>query len=165
VDGDFVLTESNAMIQYLAEAYGDFRLSSRDPKRRADLARWLFWEAAHWQPAWTAVVAPAVGHLLVPERIAPPDRPVRWNDATFDTTVRFLDAHLAARRWIGGDELGLADFSVAGMMTYARATGFPFPAHPHVARWYAAVESLDAWRATAAGPWTSPASPTSAPSL
>jgi hypothetical protein len=39
------------------------------------------------------------------------------------------------------------------MMTYARATGFPFDVYPGIAAWYGRIEALDAWKATAAGPW------------
>jgi glutathione S-transferase len=53
VDGDLTLYQSNAILQYLCEAHGDFRLWSRDPKARARIARWLYWETAHWQPALT----------------------------------------------------------------------------------------------------------------
>ena len=35
VDGNLMLWESNAILQYLAEAHGDYRLWSRDPRRRA----------------------------------------------------------------------------------------------------------------------------------
>ncbi len=151
VDGDFVLWESNAIIQYLAEAHGDFALWSREPRRRADVARWLFWESAHWQPAMIAVLAAFVGHHVLPEGVRPPATTVRWDGAT--SSLSFLEAHLASRRVLVGDELTLADFAVAGMMTYARAAAFPFDAFPHIAAWYGRIEALDAWKGTAAGPW------------
>ena len=153
VDGDFVLWESNAIIQYLDEAYGDCALSSREPRRRADVARWLFWEAAHWQPALIPVLAPFVGHHVLPESVRPPATTVRWDDATVHDRLVFLDAHLTGRGVLVGEETTLADFAVAGMMTYARAAAFPFDAFPHVAQWYGRIEALDAWKTTAAGPW------------
>jgi glutathione S-transferase len=151
VDGDFVLWESNAIIQYLDEAYGDFALSSREPRRRADVARWLFWEAAHWQPALIPVLATFVGHHVLPHGVGPPATTVRWDDAT--PALSFLETELASRRVLVGDHLTLADFAVAGMMTYARAAAFPFDAFPHIAKWYGRIEALDAWKTTAAGPW------------
>src|SRR4051812_35031274 len=46
IDGDFTLSESNAILQCLSEAHGDFQLWFREPRRRADVSRWLFWEAS-----------------------------------------------------------------------------------------------------------------------
>jgi len=40
VDGDFTLYESNAILQYICEAHGDFRLWSREPQQRGRIARW-----------------------------------------------------------------------------------------------------------------------------
>ncbi|HEX7438615.1 MAG TPA: glutathione S-transferase N-terminal domain-containing protein, partial [Caldimonas sp.] len=40
-DGDFVLTESAAIMAYLADAKPDSPLYPRDPKQRADVNRWL----------------------------------------------------------------------------------------------------------------------------
>jgi glutathione S-transferase len=155
VDGDLTLSESNAILLYLAEAYGDCRLWSREPKRRADIARWLFWESAHWQPTLIAlpglanVVAGLLGRPLgggVPAEAS-------WTDPSFAPLVRFLDEHLRRHTFLAGDELTLADFSVAAMMMYARPARFPFGSFPSIRAWHARIEALEAWKATAAGPW------------
>lgn len=73
VDGAFVLSESNAILQYLCEAHGDFRLGSRDPEGRARIAQWLFWESAHWQPARGAVLSAFVRHRLLPHALPAPN--------------------------------------------------------------------------------------------
>ena len=156
VDGDFKLWESNAILQYLSEAHGDFKLWSRDPKQRADISRWLFWESSHWQPAFTFVpgLATLVGQRLgIPQAAASAPVEVHWADERFQPLVKFLDMHLGGREFLVGDELTLADFCVAGMMMYVRPAGFPFDAFPHLGAWYERIERLDAWRATAAGPW------------
>ena len=49
-DGDLVLWESNAICQYLADRAGDTAFFPADPKIRASIARWLFWEAGTWSP-------------------------------------------------------------------------------------------------------------------
>jgi glutathione S-transferase len=151
-EGDFVLVESNAILVYLAEAHGDCALWSREPRARAAIARWLFWEASAWQPALTAVLTPPVAQKL---GLAPPapEALARWEDAGFQRVARLLDAHLRDREHLAGPAPTLADFSVAGMMTYARAARFPFDAYPHLAAWYERVEALDAWKATATAPW------------
>jgi glutathione S-transferase len=49
-DGDLLLWESNAICQYLADRAGDASFFPADPKMRASIARWLFWEAGTWSP-------------------------------------------------------------------------------------------------------------------
>ena len=153
VDGSLMLWESNAILMYLAEAYGDHRLWSTDPKRRADLARWLFWESAHWQPTLTEVLRPVVAQKLGLAPASPKAR-ADWSDPRFTSLAELLDMQLADRPFIGGVELTIADFSLAGMMTYARACDFPFDKYPNIAKWYARIEALPAWQKTAAAPWS-----------
>ncbi|GAB4541210.1 MAG: hypothetical protein Tsb0020_54200 [Haliangiales bacterium] len=45
------------------------------------------------------------------------------------------------------------DFSVAGMLTYARAAAFPFDAVPALGRWYEALEARPSWQATECPLW------------
>jgi glutathione S-transferase len=153
VDGDFVLWESNAILQYLDEAYGDFRLSSRDARRRADVARWMFFEASQWQPTLVPVLSARVGHLLLPDLLPAPARAPTWEDAALAPVLGLVEAHLAARDFFTGSDLTLADFAMAGMATYFRACDFPFASFPGLRAWYARVEALPAWRDTAAPPW------------
>jgi glutathione S-transferase len=147
VDGDLMLWESNAILIYLAEAYGDSKLWSREPKRRADLHRWLFWESAHWQPTLTEVLRPVVAERLGLAGNAAPAQ-AEWSHPGFQNLAGLLDVQLMDRPFIGGEELTVADFSVAGMMTYARAARFPFATYPGIAKWYTRMEALPAWRAT-----------------
>ncbi len=155
VAGSLMLWESNAILQYLAEAYGGYKLWSQEPKRRADLSRWLFWESSHWQPTLTNVMRPVVAQKL---ELAPasPKAHADWSDAAFQSLAELLDIQLSDRPFIGGVELTIADFSIAGMMTYARACEFPFSTYPNIAKWYARTEALPAWQKTAVSPWAEP---------
>jgi glutathione S-transferase len=153
VDGPLTLSESNAILVYLAEAHGEGRLWSREPAQRAVILRWLFWEAAQWQPALIGVLAPFVGHRLLPDVVpAPPGAP-DWRDERLAPLLAELERTLAAQPFLAGEALTIADLSVAGMATYLRAAGFPFASHPAFARWYERIEALEAWRSTEADPW------------
>lgn len=153
-DGDFTLWESNAIAQYLSEAYADFRLSSRDPQRRADISRWLFWEASHWQPAFVPILSEPVGHLLLGRTEEAEKIEVNWKEPRFWGLATVLDERLAGSEFLVGDELSLADFVVAAMMMYARRVGgFPVDEVPALAAWYERVEQTEAWQATAVTPW------------
>jgi glutathione S-transferase len=153
MDGDFTLTESNAILQYLCEAHGECRLWSRDARARAAIARWLFWEVAHWQPALIALLAAFVGHALLPDVVPAPLAAPAWGSETLAPLLAQLEAQLASHPFLGGAELTIADFSVAGMMTYFRAAQFPFAAWRNLGEWYARIESLPAWRATETELW------------
>jgi glutathione S-transferase len=150
VDGDLVLWESNALLTYIAEAHGDHQLWSRAPKRRADIARWIFWESSAWQPSFYPILVDFVrAHFLggVPIEQAPK---VSWEDENWKGLASFLDAHLEGRSFLTGEELTLADLSVAAMMMYVRPAGFPFDAFPNISAWYERIEALPAWKASAA---------------
>ncbi len=156
VEGAFTLSESNAILTYMSEAHAACALWSREPRGRADIARWMYWEASEWQPALVTVLAGRVAQLL--ELTAPaPAQAVDWTHARFVRAARHLDAHLEGQAFLVAPWPTLADFSVAGMMTYARAAGFPFAAFPRIAAWYARMEAMASWQATAEGPWAAPA--------
>lgn len=153
VDGNFILWESNAILQYIAEKFGDFELSARDPQKRASIARWLFWESAHWQPAMSAVLAPAVGHHLLPNLIPAPSENLNWKHQECNRWVTYLNSYLAQHAYLANNELTIADFSVAGMMTYFRFAKFPFHDFPALSDWYERIESLDAWKQSESTRW------------
>ena len=146
------MSESNAILHYLAEAYGGFELWSRDVKERADITRWLFWESSQWQPALSEVLAPVVAQKLGLVA-AMPLASVDWSHAGFRRVTRFLEITFDPR-FLCLARLTLADFSVAAMLTYARAARFPFDGLPNIGRWYRTIEQLDAWQVTAVEPWT-----------
>ena len=153
VDGPAVLTESNAILLYLSEVCGGFRCGSRDPRERAQIAAWLFWESAHRQPVLSQVLAPHVAWTLrIPGASAPTALP-DWTTPELSRQLGYLESSLEGRTFLHGDALTLADFSVAGMCTYLGATGFPFHTWPSLRAWYERVEALDAWQATAADLW------------
>lgn len=152
VDEEFILWESNAILVHLAEAHGNFVLSSRDNMTRADILRWLFWESSHWQPVVTRVLAARVAQILGLVSNAE-SRDVFWRDAELVSTLCVLGSILERRQFICGDNVTIADFSVAGMTTYFSATGFPSQEYPAIARWIQRMNEISAWTATLVDPW------------
>lgn len=153
VDNDFILWESNAVINYISDLYGNFLLSSNDPRTKADINRWLFWEASHWQPSISNIIAGPVGHRLAPNLVPKPNNEPNWLEPHFYKNVTFLEYHLKYKTYLVGDKLSIADFSVAGMMTYFRYVKFPFEGFPNIERWYKQIEALDAWKKSASPLW------------
>ncbi|MGZ8966221.1 glutathione S-transferase family protein [Methylomagnum sp.] len=148
VDGDFVLWESNAILQYLGASQAETPLYPKDVKIRADIARWQFWEASAWAPAcmvyvYENVLKPMLG------RGEPDPEELRKGEEKFHRFAKVLDGHLAERDWLVGDGLTLADIAVASSLMYAVSGKYPLEDYANITRWFKQVEALPAWAATA----------------
>lgn len=147
VDGDFVLWESNAITQYLAARGSESPLWPQDERVRSDIARWQFWELAHFNPAvrpfmWENVFKPMLGQ-------GEPD--LVELDKAEGPFLRFgsiLNAHLKGRRWLVGDRLTLADVAVASSLMYWEPARMPLEKMSEVKRWLGQIEALPAWEQT-----------------
>ena len=150
-DDGFVLWESNAILQYLAVKRPDSAMWPGDSRAQADVLRWMFWEAAHWdQQACGAVGNEKVSKMVlrlgpaVPERLAQGERDFR----RFATV---LNDHLKGRKWLTGDAMTIADFAVGVWIPSARALELPIADYPEIIRWYEeGVASLSAWQSAQA---------------
>jgi glutathione S-transferase len=147
-DGDFVLPESHAIMQYLAERTPGQTLYPADVRERAEANRWLFWSAQHFQPAvsvlnWERAVKAFLGLG------APDPAELARGERLFADCLRVLDAQLADRDWIGGARLTLADLAIAAPLMYVEQAQLPVAPHAHVRVWFDRVQALDAWAKTA----------------
>ncbi len=69
VEGDFVLWESNAILQYAADKHGNATAYPTDLITRADINRWLLWESSSWFPScYVYLVENCVKPFWVPNR-------------------------------------------------------------------------------------------------
>lgn len=147
-DGDFILWESGAICQYLAEAHGDNRLWASDPRTRADITRWTCWQLAHWQPAagtlvWEYVAKPYFGAG------EPDPAQVEKGIEQFHVVAGVLDRHLAGRRFIVGDRVTLADFAVGCALMYTKEARLPLEPYPNIREWSGRLDEVKGWKASA----------------
>jgi glutathione S-transferase len=139
VDGDFVLWESNSIMRYLACAYRPgSTLYPQAPKLRAGVDRWLDWTLSTVQP-----VDRPVFWALVRTPVEQRDMVAIQRDVDAEAVVwRIVDARLATRRFIEGDDFTLADIALGA---YARrwlgVEGVTKPQLPHLSRWFAQFSS------------------------
>jgi glutathione S-transferase len=63
-----------------------------------------------------------------------------------------LNEMLKGRRWLTGDTLTIADFSVGAWVPAAQLLQLPVAKYPEIGRWYQGLESLPAWRASMVQP-------------
>jgi glutathione S-transferase len=134
-DGDFVLWESNSVMRYLVLAYGKGSTLYPDaPKASAGIDRWLDWTLSTLQP-----VDRPVFWALVRTPVEQRDMKAIQKDADAEAVQwRIVDAQLATRRFIEGEQFTLADIALGA---YARrwfgVEGIVKPRLSHLERWYA----------------------------
>ena len=151
VDDDLVLWESNAILQYAADKANNAQAYSLDPRKRADLNRWMFWESAHWFPSCYVYL---VEHCVKPLFNQPPDAAIlSAQDPIFHKLAGILDDRLGRSRWLGGDAPSIADIAVAAPMHLHQYQRLPLAPHRNVVRWMTeGIEKLPCWERTYVGP-------------
>ena len=148
VDGDFVLWESNAIMQYLCGQRSGTPLFPDDPVTRADIVRWQFWEQANLQRIANGFFRE---NFLKPRYRGQETDRARLAELTgpFHRFASILDRHLRERRYMVGDGLTLADFTLAASFCYAVPARLPWDGYAGIQAWYARIDALPAWQATA----------------
>jgi glutathione S-transferase len=149
-DGDFVLWESNAILQYLASKKPESGLLPKDERARIDVTRWQFWDLAHWDPACAVFVFEYVAKALVLGIKEPDMAAIEAGIEPFHRVARVLDGQLRGKKFVTGDTLTVADFSLGAAMNAAEVAHFPIEPYGEIRRWYATLAALPAWRETLA---------------
>lgn len=116
-----------------------------DDNRQAEILRWLSWNAYQFNPGGSALY---FEYVIKPRfNIGPPDdAEVKAAQATFRTYGAILDNHLKGRKWLLGDTLSIADFSVAVTLPYAEKAHIPLNEFPQMKRWHDQLNEFDGWR-------------------
>lgn len=143
-DGDFVLWESNAIIQYLADKKPG-ELMATDIQGRALVAQWLAWDIFDWDSACAILLFENLVKKLLTGAAADPVR-VKEGEEKFVKAATILDAQLAGRSFVLGDALSVVDFALAAPLHYAQACKLPLGPFENIKRWYGGVETIDAWK-------------------
>jgi len=113
VDGDLVLTESAAIVLYLAEKYGKFLPA--DARGRAEVNRWLMFTITELeQPLWR--IAKNVNLYPQAQRLAA-DIPLAGQD--FRRMADVAEKHMQGRTFVAGDSVTVADFVLAYTLDWA----------------------------------------------
>jgi glutathione S-transferase len=133
VDGDFVLWESNSIIRYLANKWAAHALLPREPQPRAEVDRWMDWQATElnnsWRYAFSAIVR----------------RNPAFNDAgeieaskkAWMRMLAILDAQLARTgAYVAGGHFSLADIPIGLSVNRWFMTPLERPAFAAVAAYY-----------------------------
>jgi len=144
VNGDFVLTESNAVLHYLSTRYGAFMPAGLEAQ--AQLMKWLFSQSNGWnsavQPfAHRRVVLPSWG-LVTTSSIT--DEAIE----SFHKQVNKFDQALEKKTFLVGDSHSIADLSFGASLIFAEESEMPLEQYTNIRRWLNNMSSTTWWQKT-----------------
>lgn len=145
-DDGFVLTESSAILKYLADR---FELPSypRDLRARARVNERMDWFNTGFSREW-------MFHLVYPQILpdharfaeAAQRETLAWGRAKSEHWLGVLDRHLlGARPFLCGDAITIADYFGAEMIAMGDLAGASVERFPNVQRWMDAMRTLPSW--------------------
>jgi len=147
-DGDFVLWESYAIMQYFAEKTPGQTLYPTELRARADVSRWMYWCAQHWVPA-LSVLAWENWMKQIFGNGSPPDRQeVLRGEVELAKVATVLDGHLRGREWLCSSGLSLADFAICVTLVAQEPARLPLLQYGNLQAWFGRIQSLDVWKQT-----------------
>jgi len=152
-DDGYVLWESNSIVRYLAAKHAAGRLWPTDPATRGAAERWMDWQLTTIQGGmttlfWGLIRTPEEKRDLAAIEVARTATATLWQR---------LDAHLASRAFVAGDNFTMGDIPV-GCMAF-RWMELPFrrddlPPMPHLRAWYERLLARPAYQKNVANPMT-----------
>ncbi|WP_343315408.1 glutathione S-transferase family protein [Brucella sp. BE17] len=145
-DGDTIIWESSAINLYLAEKVNS-SLVGKTPSERHEVLQWMFWSGEQWRIFFV---------LLFDERVGARAMGKPQNEAVIELALRkirdaasVLDAHLADRKFIVGNELTLADIDIAAPFSQIARSKPPLNEFPNISAWQQRLlDTVPAWAET-----------------
>lgn len=147
-DDGFILWESNVIVRYLAAKHAAGTLWPTDLKMRADSDRWMDWCTSTLWPTFR----PVFWNLV---RTPPEQRNMQEVEEGAKKTGEMLarlDAYLAGRKFVAGDELTIGDLAFGPVVYLVNNVPFDRPKLANYDAWYARISERPAFRKVVALP-------------
>jgi glutathione S-transferase len=147
-DGDFRLTESSAILKYLAEKF-ESPLYPKDLQKRAKVNEAMDWLNTQLNREL------AYGFIypqIFPNHKRPSDetqaQTLSWGKERATRWLKVLDQHILGSRqsYMAGDAMSIADYQLAGFMGAGETIRIDYKKFPNLNRWYEKVkQELKSW--------------------
>jgi glutathione S-transferase len=139
-DDGFVVSESAAIVLYLAEKAG--KLIPADVQGRTRVTQWCFAAVSTVEPT---LISAEVIEIFDGEKVA--GKILAGVQILADRWLGKLEIHLAGREWIATDEFSAADLMMAGVLRRLRKTDTLKP-FPKLEAHFERCEARPAWQRT-----------------
>jgi glutathione S-transferase len=143
-DGELTMWESNAVVRYIAEAYGRGILRPDNPREAARADQWMDWQQ-------TTLAKPMSDLFWEAVRKPPSQRNAELAKSyvvAAAKALRVLDAQLAKTEWLGGRQFSMGDIPAGSMLWRWFTMEIDRPALPNLERWYQQLGARRAYRET-----------------
>lgn len=141
-DGATRLTQSGAILSYLADKIGRFKPAGE--AQRLEALRWMLFD----NHKFTSYFA-TYRFLKAFVKQEPDPAVMAFLKGRFDVALSVVEKHLGNSKFMVGDTPTIADFSLAGYMFYPpEESGYDWPTSaPNLSAWLARLRALPAWKA------------------
>ena len=141
-DGSFILWESNTIMRYLVEKYGEGKLLPPTAEGRANANRWLDWQLSVFNPTIVPLFFATV-------RTPQDQRDPKAIQAALDKTTsawQMVENHLEGKNYLAGKEFSIGDIPL-GVWAY-RWFNLPIerPQQNNISNWYQRLMQRDPYR-------------------
>ena len=146
-DGDFRLTESSAILKYLADVVGSAAYPKDLRKRARDNETMDWLNTGFYRDFGYGLVYPQ----LFPHHKRRSDEAhggaVEWGKQKTLFWFGVFDQHLlgSGRAYLCGDDITIADYLGAGMISIGELIHCDFSRYPNLARWYGTMTARPNW--------------------
>lgn len=131
VDGELVLWETQAILFYLAEKYGQGELWGSTPEEIADIYRWSLFVSNQLE---LFALDLFLQHKFVKEEDRDPAIIARAN-TELDRFMPILETHLDGKEFVSGGKRTVADIHGATILSWAKLIGYNYKRFPNVDAW------------------------------
>lgn len=147
-DGDFRLTESSAILKYIADTF-DLAEYPKDLKARARVNEAMDWINSNFHREF--------GYFMIYPQVLPHHKrdgdkaqasTIEWGRKNSVRMLQILNDH-----WIGpgkqflcGNSITIADYFASGTMTLGELVGCDLTRYANITRWLGNVKKLSSWK-------------------
>lgn len=140
-DGDFVIWESMAINNYLADKYAP-DLLGKTPEIRGHAQQWSYWSILELQKH--------IIDIFIQKIFVPDDRRdtqvIEKAEKQIPPLLKTLDNHLAGKHHIAGPQFTIADINVASIVGITSAIQFDISEYKNIQHWLHTVHTRPAFK-------------------
>jgi glutathione S-transferase len=147
-DGKFRLSESSAILKYLADKV-DSPLYPKDLQARARINERMDWinTQLNRELCYGVVYPQVFAHHKRPSEETQ-SATLQWGKERAQGWLKILDETILGKdnKFLCGDTMTIADYFGAGFVSAGEIVGCDYAAYPNVQRWLARMKALKSWK-------------------